>query len=287
MIQELNIPTPDGLLLPAFLIEPSATSKGVILLGTGLGIPKEFYKKYLLFLGQQGYTALVFDYRGINPTDKQKKAENINLRNWGVIDLPTVLTWLHQQYANQPLYFFGHSIAGQVAGLMNNHDLIDRYFFFCSTTGHHSVFGFPLNIFTWFMFNLHIPITSRLFGYMPPSLTYRGVKIAKGVALEWAEWSRQRAYISAFFTSTIPKQYYEQLTQSIDWIYFKDDPIATKKAIHSMMAYYPNATITAHPLDPSHLGLERVGHSGFFTSKAEKIWRYPLDLLERTPLRQV
>jgi len=279
VIQELTIPTPDGLALPSFLIEPNAPSKGVILLCTGLGIPKEFYKKYLLFLGHEGYTALVFDYRGINLSD-EKEGKEVNLRNWGIVDLPTVISWLHQRYTNQPLYYFGHSIAGQVAGLMNNHALIDRYFFFCSTTGHHTAFSFPLNIFTWFMFNLHIPITSRLFGYMPPSLTYRGVKIAKGVALEWAKWSRQKEYIAAFFNSFIPNQYYKKINKSIDWIYFKDDPIATKKAIQTMMAYYPNASITPHLLVPSELDIPRIGHSGFFTSKAEKIWRYPLDLLE-------
>lgn len=282
MRKHLDIPASDGFLLPAILVEPTTPAKGVILLCTGLGIPKEFYVRYVDFLGKEGYIALVFDYRGINLSDKEAvKREAVNLRNWGIKDMAGVTHWIRQQYPHQKLYLFGHSIAGQVAGLMENHALIDRYFFFCSTTGHHSVFDFPLRAFSWFMFHLHIPITARIFGYMPPSLTYRGVKIAKGVALEWARWSRKRNYISSFFDKTIVQQYYAELKQSIDWIYFTDDPIATQRAVESMMAYYPNATVKPHLLHPKKLNLPRIGHSGFFTKKAVSIWRYPLDLLEK------
>jgi len=279
--QQLEILASDDFPLPAILVEPTIPSKGVILLCTGLGIPKEFYERYVDFLGQQGYTALVFDYRGINLSDKNlANSEGVNLRNWGVKDMVGATNWLHQKYPHQKLYLFGHSIGGQVAGLMENHALINRYFFFCSTTGHHSVFDLSMRAFSWFMFHLHIPITSRIFGYMPPSLTYRGVSIAKGVALEWARWSRKRDYISAFFGKTIANQYYADIQQSIDWMYFKDDPIATQKAVGTMMDYYSNAIITPHLMDSSEMGLPRIGHSGFFTRKAKKIWSYPLDILE-------
>ncbi len=281
MKQALEISATDGFPLPAILVEPSTSSKGIILLCPGLGIPKEFYERYVDFLGQQGYTTLVFDYRGINLEDKElANKDSVNLRNWGIKDMVGATNWLHQQYPQQKLYLFGHSIAGQVAGLMENHVLINRYFFFCSTTGHHSVFDASMSAFSWFMFHVHIPITSRIFGYMPPSLTYRGVSIAKGVALEWARWSRKRDYISAFFGKTIEQQYYTDIKKSIDWIYFKDDPIATQKAVGTMMEYYPNATITHHHLTPTEMGLPRIGHSGFFTRKAEKIWAYPLELIE-------
>lgn len=281
MKRHLIIKATDNHSLSAILCEPKSTAKGSILLCTGLGIPKEFYEKYLVFLGEQGYTALLFDYRGINPKDTSTSNDSsINLRNWGLKDMVGATYWLHEHYPKQKIYLFGHSIGGQVAGLMENHALIERFFFFCSTTGFPSIFHFPLNMFSWFMFYLHIPITARLFGYMPPSLTYRGVRIAKGVALEWADWSRQKKYIAAFFGKTISKNYYQDIQQSIDWIYFKDDPIASKKAIRSMMDYYKHAAIQSHLLAPNNLGLPRIGHSGFFTSKAKKLWRFPLELIE-------
>ena len=158
MKQALEISATDGFPLPAILVEPSTSSKGIILLCPGLGIPKEFYERYVDFLGQQGYTTLVFDYRGINLEDKElANKDSVNLRNWGIKDMVGATNWLHQQYPQQKLYLFGHSIAGQVAGLMENHVLINRYFFFCSTTGHHSVFDASMSAFSWFMF--HVPVS--------------------------------------------------------------------------------------------------------------------------------
>ena len=172
-------------------------------------------------------------------------------------------------------------MGGQVAGLMSNYHLIERYFFFCSTAGHWRLFDFPMNIFSLFMWYVHIPITTRLLGYMPKSLTYRGVSMSKGVAVEWAAWSRRKKYISAFFNKTIEKEYYSDITQKISILSFTDDPIATNRAMTSMLAYYKNASIEKHRINPSDLGLGRIGHSGFFTRKAnQQLWRLPLDLIE-------
>ena len=277
----MQIPTNDGLFLSASLFEPSESAKGIILVCPGLGIPKSFYEKYCQFTASKGYITLIFDYRGIEETFLHSKDPRINLRNWGIHDIPSVLDWLHQRYPNQKIYYFGHSIGGQVAGLIPNHHLIERFFFVSSTTGHPTIFDFPLNIFSWFMYYIHIPITTKLFGYLPKSLTYRGVAIAKGVACEWSTWSKKRDYIQAFLGDEIPNHFYHEITQRIDWIYFADDQIATERAVQSMMDYYTNATIHSHFFEPSKMGLPRIGHAGFFHPKAGKtLWEFPLRLIE-------
>ncbi len=279
---QLRITTSDQYPLDTLLFTPTQASKGVILICPGLGIPKEVYEQYGQFLSEQNYTALVFDYRGIhNNMPKDFPAFEINLRNWGIKDIPSMLHWIKHKYPNQKCYLFGHSVGGQIAGLVENHHLVDRFVFFCSTAGHWSLFNFPLNIFTWFMWYLHIPITTTLLGHMPKSLTYRGVSMAKGVAIEWAAWSRKKGYIADLFGKTIPKQFYETIHQKIDLISFTDDPITTDRAVLSMMTFYKNAPITYHKIDPTKRGLPRIGHSGFFSKKAGKeLWRFPLDLIE-------
>ncbi|MGB0931717.1 MAG: lipase family protein, partial [Chitinophagales bacterium] len=98
--------------------------------------------------------------------ESASNSEEINLRNWAIKDMTGAVKLLKESYPNQKLYFFGHSIGGQIVGLMENHHLIERFVFFSSTTGHWTVFDFPMNLMTIFMFYLHIPITTRLFGYM-------------------------------------------------------------------------------------------------------------------------
>jgi len=281
MKSQLTIPSTDNYPLSALLFKPTTTSKGSILICTGLGIPKEFYERYAAFLAEQGYIALVFDYRGIGKLPQDFSADTINLRNWGIKDMVATTDWLKTNYPTQKIYLFGHSIGGQIAGLMHNYDLIERYFFFCSTAGYWRLFAFPMNFFSLFMWYVHIPVTTNLLGYMPKSLTYRGVSMAKGVALEWAAWSRKKKYISAFFNNTIDQEYYNDITQKIAIISFTDDPIATDRAMKSILSYYKNAPIEKHRINPSDFGLGRIGHSGFFTRKAnKKLWRLPLDLIE-------
>ena len=200
MKQKITIHTSDKVNLDAFLYTPAQNPKGAILLNPGLGIPKEFYLDYASFLSEKGYVCLVYDYRGIGISGSTaKNPKSINLRNWGLIDMVDVLNYLAENYPSLKIYFIGHSIGGQVAGLIRNYHLVTRYIFIATTHGYWPLFNFPLNFFSAFMWYLHIPIFAYLFGYLPPSLTYRGVKIAKGVALEWAAWSRKKEYIAHFF----------------------------------------------------------------------------------------
>lgn len=283
MQKRITILTSDKVELHGFLCEPMQLPKGAILINPGLGIPKEFYQKYAQFLASKGYISLVYDYRGINKSGaKNKDKKIINLRNWGIIDMVTMIDYLHQNYPEQKLYFIGHSIGGQVAGLVKNYHLVERFIFVATTHGYWPLFNFPLSLFSAFMWYLHIPITANLLGYMPPSLTYRGIRMAKGVALEWAAWSRKKEYIKHYFDKNIPISFYEKITQNIDVIRFEDDPIAIPKTVNAMMDYYKNATIKIHSFDPRKLDRKRVGHSGFFSEKLGKsFWELPLDIIER------
>ena len=273
MPQRITITTEDKVNLNALLFEPKPPPKGAILLNTGLGIPKEFYQKYATYLAENEYVCLLYDYRGIGASGSQAVDKtSINLRNWGIIDMVATTEYLHNNYPNQKIYFIGHSIGGQVAGLMKNYYLIERFVFVATTHGYWPLFNFPLNITSAFMWYLHIPVTANLFGYMPRSLTYRGVEIAKGVALEWAAWSRKKAYIAHYFGKNITTSYYENITQNIDVIRFEDDPIAIPKTVNAMMDYYKNATVKIHAIDPKKIGKRRVGHSGFFSEKLGKAW---------------
>lgn len=285
MKRSLDFFAKDGYVLSGLLFEPDKHPQGAILLCPGLGIPKEFYAKYGAYLADEGYLTLLFDYRGIGEQVSQESDERVNLQNWGLEDIPGALTYLNENYPKLKITMIGHSVGGQVAGLIINHHLVDRFIFIATTGGYWPIFDFRMKLLSWFMFNVHIPITTRIFGYLPPSLTYRGVRIAKGVALEWAYWSRQKKYISALFGKEIKHNYYKEIKHRIDWIWSLDDEISVPAAVQSMMDYYTNATIINHPIDPSSLGIAKIGHAGFFTSSCkEKLWRFPLDLIEQGEL---
>jgi len=60
MPKRITITTSDKVDLDTFLFEPQSTTKGAILLNPGLGIPKEFYRKYAAYVAEKGYICLVY-----------------------------------------------------------------------------------------------------------------------------------------------------------------------------------------------------------------------------------
>lgn len=282
-MKAFNINTPNNTKLPALIFQPEQVPKGTILLQTGLGIPKEFYKKYSEFLAKKGYITLVYDYRGIGKSvQPHQSMDSINLRNWGLIDMVAALDYLKTTYPTLKHYVIGHSIGAQIIGFMKNHAAIEKIIMVSVTGGYWQDLKFPINMMCLFMWYIHLPTVARLFGYLPQGLTYRGVKVAKGVALEWAQWSRKKAYFSAFFKKTIPIVYFKDIHQQIDGIWFTDDDLATPKAVESILRFYPNADIRKHWINPKDYTSHRIGHSGFFSEKAgEKLWSLPLNLIEQ------
>ena len=158
MHELVNILTKDGISLEAFLFNPLSDRKGVILICPGLGIPKEFYNSYCEYMQQKGYSVLIFDYRGLGDAHLKDRTGKVKLSAWAEHDIPSCIDWLKERYPNEKLYFFGHSVGGQIAGLVPNFHLIHKAVFFCSTGGYFTLFDFPVNVFSFIMFYIQIPL---------------------------------------------------------------------------------------------------------------------------------
>jgi predicted alpha/beta hydrolase len=281
MHDHVEILTQDDIYLPALIFHAHRESRGVILLCPGLGIPKEFYVSYCKYLQEQNYDVLIFDYRGLGEAHLKDQTGRINLIEWAIQDIPACINYLRERHPDKKLFFFGHSIGGQIAGLVPNFHLVDKAVFFCSTGGHSASFDFPVNVFSFIMFYIQIPLVTKFFGYLPKGMTYRGVAIAKGVAQQWAKISRHPKYFLGFIGNLIPKAYYDQVNQPILWLSFTDDKIGTTRALRFMMDHYTNAEISKERIDPQKEGLPRIGHSGFFnSSKGKQLWHLPLEFIK-------
>ena len=196
-----------------------------------------------------------------------------------MVDIPSCIDWLSEKHPSEKIYYLGHSVAGQVAGIVPNFHRIHKAIFFCSTGGYFTLFNFPVNVFSFIMFYIQIPIVTKIFGHLPKGITYRGVAIARDVANQWAYISRQKNYFKSLLNSQTDR--YKSVNQRIEWLSFTDDKIATIRAVQYMMDFYPSASITHHRVNPSELGLDRIGHSGLFNPKKGKpFWGHVLHYIE-------
>ncbi|MEM7116117.1 MAG: alpha/beta fold hydrolase, partial [Chloroflexota bacterium] len=111
-MKELKIPARDGYELAATLFEASE-SRQIVLLNSATPVSRQFYRHFAQFLCEQGYTVLIYDYRGIGESAPASlKGFAARMRDWALLDMAGVVDWLSAKYAPDKLIAMGHSAGG-------------------------------------------------------------------------------------------------------------------------------------------------------------------------------
>jgi predicted alpha/beta hydrolase len=63
------------------------------------------------------------------------------------------------------------------------------------------------------------------------------------------------------------------VTTQVTSMWFTDDELLTADAIDAMDALYVGTSVERLRLDPAELGVERVGHHGFFRESNRALWQ--------------
>jgi predicted alpha/beta hydrolase len=88
------------------------------------------------------------------------------------------------------------------------------------------------------------------------------------VALEWASWCRRRRYL--LDDPTLPVERYSQFRAPVLALSFADDNWGTRESVDAMMRAYPQ--LTRRHIIPAEVGLQGIGHFGFFRPQAATLW---------------
>ena len=271
---KIQLPSRDGLLLDALLLESNAKVKGVVQLAGGTGIKKEFYLNFARYLQEQGYHTLLFDYRGIGGS-KPQSLRGFEAKNheWGQKDMAGVLDWLDDRYPSLPKFLVGHSAGGQQLGMMDNHHKFSKALLISSSTGYWKWIASPYKYFTLFVWQGLTPLMLNTVGYLPASWFGLGEDLPKGVAAEWRSWCLNSTYFGKYFGTVIQKQFYSEVKIPMHFLYPEDDPIVTDKTVASLRGFYTSAKATTEKLILRDHHLQKVGHLGFFSRKSkEQLW---------------
>lgn len=273
--KQIKIKAKDGYELSVTLHEPTKVPIGFIQINSGTGIPQKFYRHLAKYLAEKGYITVTFDYRCIGKSKpKTLKGFEANNFQWGELDMTAVLDWGIKNYPNLEKIVIGHSMGGQLIGTMKNANKIDKTFLIASGTGFWK--DMPrsnLKILMPFLWYIYIPFTTTLCGYGSAKKIKQGENLPKGVALQWRNWCINKNYWDSDFNKETNKSSFQNLTGSLKSILFLDDKIISQKANGKLLQYYSNASIEESIISPNEVGLDSIGHFGFFSSKSEKLWK--------------
>ncbi|MEM6797310.1 MAG: hypothetical protein AAF725_25285, partial [Acidobacteriota bacterium] len=233
-----------------------------------------------------------YDYRGIGESAPPSlRGFEARCRDWGQRDVPGAIRWLRQRDPSLPLRVIGHSTGGQQLGLAPNLDEVTRAVFVGVSTGYWRAMQSPFKWFTLGLWRVYLPIATRLYGYAPSKKIRQGENLPAGVAREWGTWCLEPEYLAAYFDEggrLAPSDgepfgpvHFEEARFPIRAYCFPDDPIATAASVPAMLNLYENSPLETRWVAPEDLGVQEIGHFGFFRSHiGGPLWEEALDWLE-------
>jgi len=291
MMEAITIRADDGFELAARRFSPAGKPRGVVVLSSAMGVKQDFYFSFAEFLAQAGYAALTFDYRGAGASVPERYKRSLrgfkaDLFTWAERDYNSALRAAKDWHPDVPLLVVGHSLGGQLPGLLPDRDLIDGIITVASGSGYWRRNTPQLRRVVWFMWYFAVPLYTRLFGYFPGKKVNMVGDLPKGVIYQWAQWCKSPHYVVDRKGKPIFDGY-DKIRAPILAMSFTDDEMMSRWSIDSMHDKYRNAPVERRYIAPQDVQAKRVGHFGFFRPEfRQTLWQQALEWMEQHAQRR-
>jgi predicted alpha/beta hydrolase len=247
----------------------------LVVINSATAVPRRYYRRFAQALVERGAAVLSYDYRGTGGSRPESLVGfQARMRDWVLLDMAGVLDWARARRPSR-LVMVGHSVGGQLAGLLEDPSGVDAMLTVSSQSGYWALQGGEQKLLVGLHQHLTLPLLSQVFGYMPWARLGAGEDLPKGVALEWARWCRHPRYLLG--DRSLPLGRFAGFTAPVLALSIDDDKWGTRDAVDAMMGAYPN--VERRHLVPRAHGLPGLGHFGFFRSVARPLWGEIFDWL--------
>jgi len=258
----------DGYPLAATRFSPAAPSGGAILVGSGTAVRRTFYGRFARFLAARGHPVVTFDYRGIGDSRPPRlRGFPARLRDWGEQDLAAMIEWTSRYDPGDRIILVGHSMGGQLLGLAPNADRVSALVGVAAQSGWWGHWPGARRYALALLWYLAMPGLAHLVGFFPGRRLGVGEDLPRHVALEWARWGRNPQYMIDEDGAPL-RPHFSRFEGRILAYSFSDDGFAPRPAVDALMGFYGRARVDHRHVEPRHVGLDRLGHFGFFRADA-------------------
>lgn len=240
-----------------------------MVLANAMGVRQEFYAPLARWLAAQGVDVLTFDYRGTFASRQAPlRGFPADVMTWATQDLDAML--LAAARPGMPAFYLGHSLGGQLLGVLPSNRRIDAAVTVTAGSGwyrYNDRMPLQVRIF-WFA---AIPLLTPLAGYFPGRALRMVGDLPAGVARQWRRWALHPDYIHSHAPEVAAA--FARVRAPVVGYSFEDDPIITRIAIDDLHRRYTGAPVERRHIHPADLGRRAVGHFGFFAEASrDTLW---------------
>ena len=263
MSRTVSFAATDGFELRGTLFGEPAGARAGLLIVPAMGVPQRFYADFATWLAGQGSVVLCFDCRGIGASRHGPLRDlQADVLTWAEQDTAAALAFLDAQLVpSTPIHWLGHSLGGQILGLVPGRERISRVVTLGCGSGHwlHNVWKLRLTVgWLWFVV---VPIALPLAGYFPGRRLRKIGDLPRGVMAQGRRWCLAPDYLLGD-GGPERREHYARITMPILWLSFTDDEYMSVRNTASIHGFYAAAPKTL-----------RIGHFGFFRKRfATTLW---------------
>nr|WP_286947368.1 alpha/beta fold hydrolase [Pseudomonas sp. UBA6718] len=259
--------------LSSHWFHPAGEARGVVLIVPAMGVEQRFYAAFAQWLAERGFVTVTFDYVGMGLSRQGPLRDlQVDVIGWGRHDCSAMLDAVTAAAGTLPVFWIGHSLGGQILPFVRGSERIRRAFTIATGSGYWRENTRSLRNRAWLLWHLIAPLVTPLAGYFPGQRLGMVGDLPRGVIEQWRRWCLHPEYAVGAEGEAV-REAYSAVRTPITAISFTDDEMMSGRNTESLHGFYRAAPQTAKRIAPTQIGVERIGHFGFFRRQfAESLW---------------
>ena len=271
-MESFEFKTADGFALHGRLYGDVTRCHSAVLIVSAMGVPQRFYADFAEWLASQGHAVMTFDYRGIGASrpaahTKSLRGLKADVNIWAEQDTVAALGWLDGQLpSTTPVHWLGHSLGGQIFGMVKNRDRVSRMVTIGVGTGYWLHQTLKVRSYVWWLWFVVAPLAMKLHGYFPGKRLRKVGDLPLGVMAQWRRACLDRDYLVGVGGEKMRSDYAAITTPMLSLSFTDDEYMSARNTAH-MHAFYASAPRDMRRIAPQDVGVKRIGHFGFFRQR--------------------
>lgn len=264
----------NGQPLASHWYRPEGSLRGAVLIAPAIGVKQRFYADFAEWLAAQGYMAVTFDYLGMGQSrnGSLRALKDIDIFHWARHDCSVMLDQVAAAADGVPLYWIGHSLGAQILPLVAGHERLTRIVTIAAGSGYWRENSPQIRKQAWLLWHGLAPALTAMTGYFPGERFGAVGDLPAGVIRQWRRWCLHPEYLVGAEGEPVRRAFAE-VRRPITSLSFTDDEMMSARSTESLHGFYTGAPKRMRRIAPSEVGVDRIGHFGFFrNSFAPTLW---------------